>query len=75
MGGRDESCYQRNTEVSCWEGRGRGRGWDESGPEGSAVSAIEWSVRSLGARADCSNSGGGCVHTHARRDRRTTGPT
>ena len=40
MGGRDESCYQRNTEVSCWEGRGRGRGWDESGPEGSAVSAM-----------------------------------
>ena len=39
-GGRDESCYRSSIEVRGWEGRGCERGWDESGPEGSAVSAM-----------------------------------
>lgn len=39
-GGRDESCYRSSIEVRGWEGWGCERGWDESGPEGSAVSAM-----------------------------------
>ena len=72
MGGRDESCYQSNIEVSCWEGRGCGRGWDESGPEGSAVSAMN----GVCGVCACSAPGQtvvqrGRVCTHARKQRPT----
>ena len=61
VGGRDES-RQSSIEVRVWEGRGRGRGQDESGPEGSAVSAMN------GVRSRCRGTvvtAGVCVYTRA----------